>query len=126
MPNYPSPKPTFCPKWQVSVNVGVGEGLVSSFPETKNDPRWWRKNDGNCDDDDDDDDDSGDNYNQHHPLGFVIWVQLSNCPIIIIIIIIPTEEITETKIQIAIWIFVRKPLNLCWHRCWKPNLKELT
>ena len=23
---YPSPKPTFCPKWEVSVNVGLGEG----------------------------------------------------------------------------------------------------
>ena len=23
---YPSPKPTFCPKWEVSVDVGLGEG----------------------------------------------------------------------------------------------------
>ena len=23
---YPSPKPTFCPKWEASVNVGLGEG----------------------------------------------------------------------------------------------------
>ena len=26
VPTYPSPKPTFCPKWEVSVNVGLGEG----------------------------------------------------------------------------------------------------
>ena len=26
LPNYPSPKPAFCPKWQVSVNVGLGGG----------------------------------------------------------------------------------------------------
>ena len=26
LPTYPSPKPTFCPKWEVSVNVGLGEG----------------------------------------------------------------------------------------------------
>ena len=25
-PTYPSPKPTFCPKWELSVNVGLGEG----------------------------------------------------------------------------------------------------
>lgn len=24
----PSPKPTFCPKWEVSVNVGLGKGGV--------------------------------------------------------------------------------------------------
>ena len=23
---YPSPKPTFCPKWEVGDNVGLGEG----------------------------------------------------------------------------------------------------
>lgn len=23
---YPSPKPTFCPKWEVSVNIGLGKG----------------------------------------------------------------------------------------------------
>ena len=34
LPTYPSPKPTFCPKWEVSVNVGLGEGWVGSFPET--------------------------------------------------------------------------------------------
>ena len=34
LPNYPSPKPTFCPKWEVSVNVGLGEGYVGSSPET--------------------------------------------------------------------------------------------
>ena len=26
LPSYPFPKPTFCPKWEVSVNVGLGEG----------------------------------------------------------------------------------------------------
>ena len=26
LPTYPSPKPTFCPKWEVNVNVGLGEG----------------------------------------------------------------------------------------------------
>ena len=31
---YPSPKPTFCPRWEVSVNAGLGEGKVDSFPET--------------------------------------------------------------------------------------------
>ena len=25
-PTYPSPKPTFCPKREVSVEVGLGEG----------------------------------------------------------------------------------------------------
>ena len=37
---YPSLKPTFCPKWEVSVNVGFGEGYmyVGSFPEMFNDP----------------------------------------------------------------------------------------
>ena len=25
-PIYPSPKPTFCPKWELSVNFGLGEG----------------------------------------------------------------------------------------------------
>ena len=34
LPTYPSPKPTFCPKWGVSVNVDLGEGWVGSFPET--------------------------------------------------------------------------------------------
>ena len=32
--NYPSPRPTFCPKWEVKVNVRLGEGSVISFPET--------------------------------------------------------------------------------------------
>ena len=31
---YPSPKPTVCPRWEVSVNAGLGEGKVNSFPET--------------------------------------------------------------------------------------------
>ena len=81
---YPSPKPTLTLTSHLEQNVVLGEGQVGNFPETKNDPRrWWRKNDGNFDDDedddddDDDDDDSGDNYNQHHPLGFLICVQLS-------------------------------------------------
>ena len=26
VPTYPSPKPTFCPKWEVSAKVGLGEG----------------------------------------------------------------------------------------------------
>ena len=26
LPTYPSPNPTFCPKWEVSVNVDLGEG----------------------------------------------------------------------------------------------------
>ena len=26
LPTHLSPKPTFCPKWEVSVNVGLGEG----------------------------------------------------------------------------------------------------
>ena len=38
LPTHPSPKPTFCPKWEVSVNVGLGEGQVGSFPGTHNDP----------------------------------------------------------------------------------------
>ena len=29
---YHSLKATFCPKWEVSVNVGLGEGWMSSFP----------------------------------------------------------------------------------------------
>ena len=37
LPTYPFPKATFCPKCEVSVNVGVGEGRVGSFPETYND-----------------------------------------------------------------------------------------
>ena len=31
---YPSPKPKFYAKWEVSVNVGLGEGLGVSFPDT--------------------------------------------------------------------------------------------
>ena len=40
MPIYPSPKLTFCPKWEVHVhvNVGLGEGYMGSFPEMYNDP----------------------------------------------------------------------------------------
>ena len=36
-PTYPSLKLTFCPKWQESVNVVLGEGYVGRFPETFND-----------------------------------------------------------------------------------------
>ena len=32
---HPSPKPTFCPKQGVSVNVGLGQGQVGSFWETQ-------------------------------------------------------------------------------------------
>ena len=39
LPAYPSPKPTFCPKWEVIVNVGLGEGRVGSFPETYYNPK---------------------------------------------------------------------------------------
>ena len=28
----PPPNPTFCPKWEIGVNVGLGEGWVGSFP----------------------------------------------------------------------------------------------
>ena len=35
---HPSPKLTFCPKRQVTVNVRLGEGYVGSFPETYIDP----------------------------------------------------------------------------------------
>ena len=34
LPTYPSPKPTVCPKWEVSDNVDLGEEWVVSFPET--------------------------------------------------------------------------------------------
>ena len=34
LPTYPSPKPTICPKWEVSLNVSLGEGYVGSFLET--------------------------------------------------------------------------------------------
>ena len=30
LPTYPSLKPTFCPKREVSVNVGLGEGLMGT------------------------------------------------------------------------------------------------
>ena len=33
MTTYPSPEPTFIPKWEISVNVGLGQGWVDSFPE---------------------------------------------------------------------------------------------
>ena len=36
LPTYPSPKPIFCPKWEVSVNIGLGEGWLGSFSETYN------------------------------------------------------------------------------------------
>ena len=34
---YPSLKLTFCPEWEVSFAVALGEGQVGSFPETYND-----------------------------------------------------------------------------------------
>ena len=34
LPTHPSPKPKFCPKWEVSISLGLGEGKVGSFPET--------------------------------------------------------------------------------------------
>ena len=34
LPTYPSLKPTFCPKWEVSFADGSGKGWVGSFPET--------------------------------------------------------------------------------------------
>ena len=35
LPTYPSPKPSLCPKWEVSVNVSLGEGwwAVSHKPK---------------------------------------------------------------------------------------------
>ena len=41
LPTYPSPKPRFCPKWEVSVDVGLGEGKVGSLPETYEDPEFY-------------------------------------------------------------------------------------
>ena len=35
---YPSPRPTFCPKWEEKVNVWLGEGKVVIFPEKYIDP----------------------------------------------------------------------------------------
>ena len=35
---YSSPKPKFCHKWEASVDVGLQEGWVGSFPPTYNDP----------------------------------------------------------------------------------------
>ena len=39
LPTFSSPKPTFCPKWEVSVKVGLGKGQVGSFPKMYNNPR---------------------------------------------------------------------------------------
>ena len=36
LPTYPSPKPSFCPKWEVSVNVSLGEGVGGQFPRNLN------------------------------------------------------------------------------------------
>ena len=33
LPTYPSPKPSFCPKWGVIVNVSLGVGEVGSLTE---------------------------------------------------------------------------------------------
>ena len=35
LPTYHSPKATFCPKWEVSVNVGLGEGWICKFLKSK-------------------------------------------------------------------------------------------
>ena len=35
LPTYPSPKPTICPKRDVSLIVSLGEGYGRSFPEPK-------------------------------------------------------------------------------------------
>ena len=32
LPTYPSPKPTFCQKWEISVNVGLRGGVGGQFP----------------------------------------------------------------------------------------------
>ena len=34
LPTYPSPKPTFCLKWEVGVNVGLRDGYAGRFSET--------------------------------------------------------------------------------------------
>ena len=39
-PPTPPRKPTLCSKWDLSVNAGLGEGWVGSFPETYNDPKF--------------------------------------------------------------------------------------
>ena len=39
LPTYPSPKPTFCTRCEVSFDVGLGEGEVGNFPEMYNDPQ---------------------------------------------------------------------------------------
>ena len=36
LPTYPYPNPTFCPKWEVNVNVDLGEGQAGSFPGNLN------------------------------------------------------------------------------------------
>ena len=40
LPTYPSPNSTIVNWWQVTVNVGLGEGWVGSFPDTDIDPRF--------------------------------------------------------------------------------------
>ena len=46
LPTYPSLKPTFCPKWEVSVNVGLGEGWKGGkFPRNV---WWWKLGHTNC------------------------------------------------------------------------------
>ena len=43
---YPSLKPTFCLKWEVSVNVGLGEGWKGGkFPRNV---WWWKLGHTNC------------------------------------------------------------------------------
>ena len=38
LPTYPSPNSTIVNWWQVTVNVGLGEGWVGSCPDTDIDP----------------------------------------------------------------------------------------
>ena len=39
LPTFPSPKPSFFPKWEVSVIVSLGAGFLGSFSETLIDPK---------------------------------------------------------------------------------------
>jgi len=40
LPTYPSPKPTLTFTSHLGQNVGLGEGLVGSFPRTYKDPKF--------------------------------------------------------------------------------------
>ena len=39
LPTYPSPNPTFCPKWDANDNAELGEGWVGSSTESLTDPK---------------------------------------------------------------------------------------